>query len=190
MTPVMGVTDDTSSGLPEAVPGPPLPIEPLEPDARGADPSLDAPAGSISPTDWRIAVWRSFLRAHAGVIRELEHELTAETNMPLTWYDVLLHLAEAPQRRLRMADLADRVLLSRSGLTRLVDRLQSEGLVRREPSPEDARGTFTVLTGAGLERLRSAAPVHLAGVERHWLSNFSDADLRVLGGLLARLVED
>jgi DNA-binding MarR family transcriptional regulator len=137
--------------------------------------------------DWRIGVWRSFLRAHAAVLRELERELLADADMPLGWYDVLLQLAEAPDRRLRMAELADRVLLSRSGLTRLVDRLQADGLVRREPSPDDARGTFTVLTREGLGRLRAAAPVHLAGVRDHWLAHFSDDDLRQLGMLLSRL---
>ena len=100
--------------------------------------------------------------------------------MPLGWYDVLLQLVEAPGHRLRMAELADLVLLSRSGLTRLVDRLQAEGLVRREPSKDDARGTYTVLTEAGLGRLRGAAPVHLAGVRRHWLEHFTDDELRTL----------
>jgi len=120
-------------------------------------------------------------------MRELERELVAEAGMPLGWYDVLLTLAEAPDRRLRMAELADRVLLSRSGVTRLVDRLQAEGLVRREPSPHDARGTYTVLTADGLARLRRAAPVHLAGIRRHWLARFSDDELRTLGELLERL---
>jgi DNA-binding MarR family transcriptional regulator len=138
-------------------------------------------------SDWRVGVWRSFLRAHATALRELERELVAETGMPLGWYDVLLQLAEAPGRRLRMAELADRVLLSRSGLTRLIDRLQAEGLVRREPSPDDARGTFTVLTLAGVGRLRAAAPVHLAGIQQHWLGHFSDDELRELGTLLGRL---
>jgi DNA-binding MarR family transcriptional regulator len=138
-------------------------------------------------SDWRVGVWRSFLRAHATALRELERELVAETGMPLGWYDVLLQLAEAPGRRLRMAELADRVLLSRSGLTRLIDRLQAEGLVRREPSPDDARGTFTVLTLAGVGRLRAAAPVHLAGIQQHWLGHFSDDELRELGTLLRRL---
>jgi DNA-binding MarR family transcriptional regulator len=137
-----------------------------------------------------VGVWRSFLRAHAGVVRELERELTAEAGLPLASYDVLLQLAEAPGRRLRMADLADRVLLSRSGLTRLIDRLQAEGLVRREPSPDDARGTFTVLTKDGIRRLRSAAPVHLAGIRRHWLAHFTDQELRQLGELLARVDPD
>jgi DNA-binding MarR family transcriptional regulator len=121
------------------------------------------------------------------VTRELERELLAETEMPLGWYDVLLQLAEAPGRRLRMAELADRVLLSRSGLTRLIDRLQSEGLVRREPSPDDARGTFTVLTPDGFARLRAAAPMHLAGIRKHWLAHFSDDELRQLGALLNRV---
>ncbi|HZC71181.1 MAG TPA: MarR family transcriptional regulator [Jatrophihabitans sp.] len=121
-------------------------------------------------------------------MRDLERELTAETGMPLSWYDVLLQLAEAPAHRLRMAELADRVLLSRSGLTRLIDRLQAEDLVRREPSPDDARGTFTVLTEEGMRRLRRAAPVHLTGIRAHWLVHFSDDELRTLGALLGRVV--
>jgi DNA-binding MarR family transcriptional regulator len=145
------------------------------------------PRGTLRASDWRVGVWRAFLRAHASAVRRLEQELAAETGMPLGWYDVLLQLAEAPQRRLRMAELADRVLLSRSGLTRLVDRLQSEGLVRREPSPDDARGTFTVLTAEGMARLRAAAPVHLAGIRKHWLAHFTDDELRRLGELLARV---
>jgi DNA-binding MarR family transcriptional regulator len=152
-----------------------------------SEPPAKEPAATPRASDWRIGAWRSFLRAHAGVVRELERELLAETGMPLGWYDVLLQLAEAPARRLRMADLADRVLLSRSGLTRLIDRLQAEGLVRREPSPDDARGTFTVLTDDGMKRLRAAAPVHLAGIRRHWLAHFSDAELRELGRLLGRV---
>jgi DNA-binding MarR family transcriptional regulator len=144
------------------------------------------PPAVLKPSDWRIGIWRSFLRAHAMTMRELEREL-ADAGLPLGWYDVLLQLVEAPGRQLRMADLADRVLLSRSGLTRLIDKLQAAGLVRRAPSPEDARGTFTVLTREGFEALRKAAPVHLAGVNAHWLSHYTDDELRVLGGLLERL---
>jgi len=135
-------------------------------------------------------VWRAFLRAHAVVVGDLERELAESTGLSLAWYDVLLQLAEAPQRRLRMAELADRALLSRSGLTRLVDRLQAEGLVRREPSPDDARGTYTILTDAGYRRLRDAAPVHLAGVQRHWLQYFDDPELRQLGELLGRVAPE
>jgi DNA-binding MarR family transcriptional regulator len=153
-----------------------------------AEPPSTEPAVTLRASDWRVGVWRGFLRAHATVMRELERELLTATGLPLAWYDVLLQLAEAPGRRLRMAELADRVLLSRSGLTRLIDRLQAEGLVRREPSKDDARGTYTVLTPAGFERLRHAAPVHLAGIRDHWLAHFSDDELRVLGGWLGRLV--
>lgn len=140
----------------------------------------------LRPSDWRVGVWRSFLRAHASVVARLERDL-AEAGLPIAWYDVLLQLVEAPGHRLRMAELASRVLLSRSGLTRLVDRLQGEGYVRREPAPDDARGMYTVLTRAGFEALRAAAPVHLAGVRDHWLAHFSDDELRVLGGLLGRV---
>ena len=144
----------------------------------------------IRAADWRVEVWRAFLRTHTSVLRQLERDLVAAAGMPLTWYDVLLQLAEAPERRLRMADLADKVLLSRSGLTRLVDRLQAEGLVIREPFPGDARGLYTVLTPAGLERLRHAAPTHLGGVQAYWLSKFTDDELRTLDALLARLDTD
>jgi DNA-binding MarR family transcriptional regulator len=141
----------------------------------------------VRANDWRVGVWRTFLRAHAHVTAELERELLSGTQLPIAWYDVLLQLAEAPARRLRMADLADRVLLSRSGLTRLIDRLQADGLVRREPAPADARGTYTVLTAEGLQRLRAAAPLHLAGVRENWLRHFSDDELRLLGALLGRV---
>ena len=149
-------------------------------------PAIELPV-TVRASDWRVGVWRDFLRAHATVTRDLERDLVARAGLPLAWYDVLLQLAEAPGRRLRMAELADRVLLSRSGLTRLIDRLQAEGLVRRERSADDARGTFTVLTPEGFERLRAAAPVHLAGIRDHWLLHFSDDDLRLLGGLLGRV---
>jgi DNA-binding MarR family transcriptional regulator len=142
------------------------------------------PSPTLRADDWRVQVWRRFLHAHALVIRRLEQELAAEAGMPLAWYDVLLQLAEAPRQRLRMAELAERVELSRSGLTRLVDRLVDDGLVCREPSPDDARGTYTVLLPAGLQRLRRAAPGHLAGIQRHFLSRFTEGELRELDALL------
>ncbi len=141
----------------------------------------------LRATDWRVGIWRAFLHAHSAVVRQLERDLNDEAGLPLTWYDVLLQLVEAPGHRLRMAELADRVLLSRSGLTRLVDRLSAEGLVTREPYPGDARGMYTVLTDAGLARLRAAAPTHLAGIQEYWLSRFSDDELHELGRLFARL---
>src|SRR3954447_13301285 len=110
-----------------------------------------------------LGAWRAFLRAHSHINRKLEADLLAEHDLPLASYDVLLQLAEAEGRRLRMTQLADRVLLSRSGLTRLVDRLERDRLVERAACPNDARGTHAVLTEAGLTRLRDAAPTHLRG---------------------------
>jgi DNA-binding MarR family transcriptional regulator len=137
--------------------------------------------------DWRLGVWRRFLTAHARINRRLERELEDSVGMPLAWYDVLLQLAEAPGRRLRMADLADAVLLSRSGVSRLVDRIERAGLVRRERSPDDLRGTFTVLTAEGVHRLRAAVPEHLSGVRAHFLDRLDDDRLRALDDALACL---
>jgi DNA-binding MarR family transcriptional regulator len=131
--------------------------------------------------------WRAFLRAHARTSRILEDELVAAHDLPLAWYDVLVQLAEAPDRRLRMSDLAGAVLLSRSGVTRLVDRLERDGLVARIKCADDARGTYTVLTQAGLERLRGASGTHLDGVRRHVTDHFTPQELATFSELLERL---
>lgn len=131
-------------------------------------------------------MWRSFLRSHAAMMRRLERDLVNEHGLPLAWYDVLVQLAEAPEHRLRMTELAERVLLSRSGLTRLVDRLTATGLVSRQSDPSDARGTFSVLTDEGMDRLREAAPTHLRGVGEY-MSRLSARELDVLAALLAKL---
>lgn len=141
----------------------------------------------LDPT--ALASWRAFLRAHAVVTRRLEVELMEEQDLPLTFYDVLVQLVDAPDHRLRMTDLARAVLLSRSGLSRLVDRLQREGLVRREAASEDGRGMYAVLLPAGLDRLRAAAPTHLRGVAEHMTGKFSDEELDTLRGLLDRLCD-
>jgi DNA-binding MarR family transcriptional regulator len=134
--------------------------------------------------------WRRFLRAHATVVRALEAEMLAEHDLPLASYDVLVQLSEAPDRRLRMTELADRVLLSRSGLTRLADRLARDGLIAREPCPSDARGTLAVLTDAGLQRLRAAWPTHLRGVEQHVTSRLTAQEVEQLGALMGKLAGD
>jgi DNA-binding MarR family transcriptional regulator len=139
-------------------------------------------------TEVELGAWRSFLRAHARITRALEAELVAEHDLPLPSYDVLLQLAESPARRLRMTELADRVLLSRSGLTRLVDRLEREGLVERAACPGDARGTLAVLTDAGFARLRTAAPTHLRGVSEHALSRLTPAEVAQLRDLMGKLL--
>ena len=143
---------------------------------------------TLTPVELRA--WRMLLRVHAHVTRQLESELLSDEGMALGTYDVLVQLSESPGRRLRMTDLAERVLLSRSGLTRLVDRLEKEGLVRREPCPDDARGTFTVLTDAGQQRLANAAPGHLAGVHEHFTGRFGESELVTLETLLGRVLRD
>lgn len=134
-----------------------------------------------------LGAWRAFLRAHSHITRKLEAELVAEHDLPLASYDVLLQLAETEGRRLRMTQLADRVLLSRSGLTRLVDRLEREGLVERAACANDARGTNAVLTDAGLHRLRGAAPTHLRGISEHVTSRLTPAELDELQRLMLKL---
>ena len=161
------------------------------PSVIGAEqPAEASPSnGARVPSAQEIAVWRAFLRAHARVIRTLEDELAQGAELPIASYDVLVQLAEAPDHRLRMTDLADRVLLSRSGLTRMIDRLERDSLVRREPVPDDARGMYAVLTRAGVDRLRSASHVHLPGVGAHFVRRFNRRELDRLGQLLGRLAD-
>jgi DNA-binding MarR family transcriptional regulator len=140
-----------------------------------------------TPTREQLVTWRTMLIAHAQITRRLEAELAAEHDLPLASYDVLLQLAEAEGRALRMIELADRVLLSRSGLSRLVDRLVREGLVERAPCLEDARGTLAVLTSAGLNRLREASATHLRGVHDHVTSRLEEYELAELARLMTKL---
>lgn len=140
-------------------------------------------------TTSQMEAWRRFLVAHAVVVRRLEADLLAEHKLPLASYDVLVQLVEAPGHRLRMTELAGRVLLSRSGLTRLVDRLEREGLVRREACESDARGLFAVLTEAGYDRLRRASPTHLRGIADYAVGRLDDDEARQLAALLSRVVD-
>jgi DNA-binding MarR family transcriptional regulator len=148
-----------------------------------------APA-PITRHDPRLAAWRAFLRAHARLIRTLEHELQEEERLALTDYDVLVQLSLADERRLRMSELADGLLLSRSGATRLVDRLVAEGLVERVMCDTDRRGQWASLTDAGLERLRRATPAHLRGVAEHFLDRLSSDDIAALERMLDPIVSD
>jgi DNA-binding MarR family transcriptional regulator len=145
---------------------------------------------SLSSRDPRLATWRAFLRAHARVVRELEHELANDQDLALADYDVLVQLSAAEDRRLRMSELADRLLLSRSGATRLIDRLVADGLVERVSCESDRRGQWASLTDAGYERLRRAAPTHLRGIAAHFLDRLSPEEVATLEPVLGRLAED
>jgi DNA-binding MarR family transcriptional regulator len=130
-----------------------------------------------------LAAWRGMLRVHSDMTRVLDAELTLRHGLPLTSYEVLLFLADSPDGRMRMSELADSVLLSRSGLTRLVDRLERDGLLEREQCEEDARGYFAAITDRGRALFTEARRTHLAGVRERFLSRFSRDDLQTLGEL-------
>ena len=132
--------------------------------------------------------WAALLRVHAAVVPQLERELAAQ-RMPLAWYDVLLELNSAPERRLRMTDLSARVVLSRERVSRVVDELEAAGLVQRERNVEDKRSLLAVITPEGRARLRAAAPVYLAGIEKHYASHLTHEEIRVIGEALARVLE-
>jgi DNA-binding MarR family transcriptional regulator len=137
-----------------------------------------------------LAAWRGMLAAHAALIGWLDAELEREHGLPLTSYEVLMYLADAEGSRLRMGELAERLLLSRSGLTRLVDRLERQELLERQRCEEDGRGYWAVLTAAGRRRLEAARPAHLAGVRRHFLTRLEPAELDSLARIWERLLDD
>jgi DNA-binding MarR family transcriptional regulator len=162
-----------------------------------ASPSRGRPAGRTigavtdgTLTAAELVVWRTMLRAQAQLSRRLQADLLSRHGLALGSYEVLMHLGEAAGGRLRMNDLADRVLLSRSGLTRLVDRLQRDGLVVRQSCADDARGLYAALTAAGRDRLADATPTYRRGVQDHMLSRLDEADLRALGGILDKLADE
>lgn len=121
------------------------------------------------------------------LVKRLDAELEAEHGLALTSYEVLLHLSHAAERKMRMCDVAESVLLSRSGLTRLIDRLERDGFVERVSCADDARGAYARLTDGGLEKLREAQATHLDGVRQHFLAHFEDGELRTLAAAWTRV---
>lgn len=138
-------------------------------------------------TSEELAVWRMLQRAQVRIATRLEADLLRAHDLALPCYEVLARLAEAPGRRLRMNDLAHRVLLSRSGLTRLIDRLQRDGLVLREACESDARGLFAVLTDAGQARLEQARPTYQGAIREHFLGPLGEEDVQSCQRLLVKL---
>jgi len=138
------------------------------------------------PDPERLAVWRSFLQAHAGITRALEEELRVERELPLGWYDVLLQLQEAGGK-LRMNELSQRLLVNKSSLSRQCDRMEEAGLLAREPSPDDGRGWYAVITRDGRDVLRRSAPVHLRGVQQHFAQYLTETDVAALARIFAKL---
>ena len=143
---------------------------------------------AVNLTAEELGAWRGLLRVHTALVKALDAELLAEHDLPLTSYEVLINLQAAPDRRRRMAELADSVLLSRSGMTRLVDRLEDAGLLQRDTCTADGRGCFAVLTDKGAELLAHARPTHLDGVRERFLSHFSDEELSQLAAFWNRVL--
>lgn len=131
-------------------------------------------------------MWRALLDAHATITQKLAAELEAERELPLSWYEVLLQLNEAGGR-LRMAELSSRMIIHKSSLTRLVDRMEDAGLVAREPCVTDGRGHYAVLTRDGRDTFRRAAPVHLRGIQREFGRHLTETDVTALQRVLAKL---
>jgi DNA-binding MarR family transcriptional regulator len=142
-----------------------------------------------SRTKLAADAWGALLQVHAVLVPILDRQLRAHTALPLAWYDVLLELSAAPDRQLTMTELSERVVLSRTRISRVVDELTDAGLVRRQPNPADARSAFAMLTPDGLARFREAAPIYLSGIEQQFAAALSDDDLRAVGAALARVRE-
>jgi DNA-binding MarR family transcriptional regulator len=135
----------------------------------------------------QLAPWISFLRSHAAITRELSAQLQREHGLTLNDYEVLLHLSQAEDGRLRRVDLAERVLLTASGITRLLEGLERAGLVCKETCPSDARVSYAKLTDAGRAKLREARVTHLRGIDELFLGRYSGSELATLAELLSRL---
>ena len=155
----------------------------------GPRPSLVLPSrltmasisNEIRPLDeLELRAWRGLLRTHAMLVKRLDAELESAHGLPLTSYEVLLHLHKAEGCKMRMCDVAESVLLSRSGLTRLVDRLERDGFVERVSCADDARGAFARLTDAGRAKLEAASSTHLEGIRQHFLTHFEPSELALL----------
>jgi DNA-binding MarR family transcriptional regulator len=149
--------------------------------------TITSPSAAEAMSEDELRAWRGLLRAHASLAKRLDAELEQAHSLPLTSYEVLDHLEDAPGGRMRMCDLAASIQLSRSGLTRLVDRLERDELLERCSCDHDARGAYACLTESGREQLHAARTTHLAGVREHFLSRFSPGELRTLGALWERV---
>lgn len=158
----------------------------LEPRAHAHN-LYDEFMGEDSAED-RVAAWRSVLLAQHRVVAAIERDLADAELIPLSWYDVLLELNAAPNTCLRMQDLGSRVVLSRSRVSRLVDDLESSGLVARRPDPDDGRATLACLTAQGRKEFRRAAKVYLRGIEAHFTSHLSSDERHAIAQGLSRVI--
>lgn len=147
-----------------------------------------APHGDPAPlSPAELSAWRGFLGAHARITQALDAQMQAAHGLSVSAYEVLMFLADAPEYRMRMSDIADRVLLSRSGCTRLIDRLARQGYVTRCAAAGDGRGLFAALTPAGLSMVTAARGTHRGGIRHFFLDRLTTADHIALGDIWSRL---
>jgi DNA-binding MarR family transcriptional regulator len=139
---------------------------------------------SDAKPDRRLTAWTALLQGHASVVQGVEDDLMADLGLPLSWHEVLVRVERVGEHGMRMQDLARSVLLSKSGLTRLVDRMEQAALVERRACPSDRRGTYVAMTERGRDMLRRASPVFFAAVEQHLAAHLSPDDLHRLIGTL------
>jgi DNA-binding MarR family transcriptional regulator len=138
-------------------------------------------------TDDQLAAWEAFVYAHAAAMSQIERELFRSGTISMTWYDVLVALSNAPDQQLRMGELAATLVLSRSGLTRLIDRIERAGMVRREASTDDGRGAVAILTEAGESAVQDAWPHYARGIAKYFAKDLNSTELRVIGTALAKV---
>ena len=145
---------------------------------------------AISEADQQthLQMWRSFLEAHSTVVKHLERRMHEQHGLPLAWWDVLIQLADGPEGRLRMGELAESVLLTRSGITRLVDRMIGEGLVEREPCPGDRRGYFAVITQKGKDTIEKIGPDHSKDAWEVFLGHITQEEAELLEQVFNRVL--
>lgn len=169
------------------------PVDELAAAGTGGDPAVASITGTVDsfflPSGPGASTWAAFLESHAFVMRRLAAELEAEEGLSLADFDALIQLGIAPDGRRRMSELADAVLLSRSGVSRMVDRLAAAGLMERRMCPSDARGAEAALTPAGMDRLQRAAEVHFRGVARHFTDVISAGDREAVTRALRAVAE-
>jgi DNA-binding MarR family transcriptional regulator len=142
---------------------------------------------AVTAENTKLDAWVSFLRSHAAITRELSAQLQRDHGLTISDYECLLHLSRADGRMLRRVDLAEQVILTASGITRLLDGLERHGYVEKATCSSDARVSYAKLTDKGLDKLRDAAKTHLAGIDELFTSAYSGSELATLSDLLSRL---
>lgn len=139
--------------------------------------------------DLHLTAWRNLITAHALLIDTIDRELSEAEKVPLQWYDVLIELYEAPDHRLRMTELARKVVLTKSTVSRLVDRLEAEGLLTRETAPTDGRGAYAVLTDKGHQALRDAWHVYAKGIKTHFAQHLNDDETETFVRVFQKIID-